>query len=224
MAALGLAAIGGAAGLLFASRPGIVDGAEQLATTFDLGALPFDLRIANAARLPTGELTVILEPPDLKAEAPPPPPVPESKSKPGAEEEPPVKRFDWSKIALGEKGSPPRQVVLAWFPEATAEIELKSLFREVDWKDLRDLGESGGLVAVGSGKLDWGGYDAPYIHLRSYERGGAFRDSIRVNLSAAGQRCAVHILWSRGVQGSKERVVELLAALAPRVKPAARRA
>ena len=217
-AALGLAAVGGATALLIGSRPRAIDGQELLAATFDEGALPFDLRVASASRLPTGERTVVLEPPGLEPEAPPPPFEP----KPPVEGAPPGKPFDWSQVPLGEPGKPPRQALIVWFPESTAEAQLRSLFHEIPWRDLRDIGDGGGLLPLDSGKLDWGGYDAPYVHLRAFEPGATFRDSIRVNVSAAGSRCALHVLWPRGAQGSKEVVSKLLAALAPRVKPTPR--
>ena len=66
------------------------------------------------------------------------------------------------------------------------------------------------------GELDWGEYLAPFVHERQFEPGGTFRDWMRVNLSYGRTPVVLMARWNRGLPASKERMEELIAALAPR--------
>lgn len=218
--ALGLLAIAGSITAIAWTRSGAIDGAALIASSFDVGALPFELRVARASKLASGERSVVLEPPSLapeppRAPAPEPTETPPTSSTP-SDGDPPRPRFDGSKIALGEAGRPPRQVVLVAYSDAFPEGAVNAQFQGVEWKDLRDLPVEGTLAAVDAGKLDWGDYRADFVHERLFEPGGTFRDRIRVNLSAPGLRWAMHALWGRGLPASKERVGEILKALRTR--------
>ena len=126
--------------------------------------------------------------------------------------------YDWTTLEIGEQGTPPIRAFLVWYPLATAEQALDSQFRHVFWKDLRDFGADGGRLPLERGTVDWCGLDARYVHERELERGGTFRDWIRVNLTLENQGCVLIARWARGSPGSTERLEELLAHLEPRVE------
>jgi hypothetical protein len=66
------------------------------------------------------------------------------------------------------------------------------------------------------GRLRWGDWEVAFVHERELEPGGTFRDVIRADLSLPARPLVVYARWPRGLPASKERMVELLAALRPR--------
>ncbi len=135
-------------------------------------------------------------------------------------------RFDWSAIAIGPEGSPPSEGMLVTWPLAAARAQLESLFsvraagtsenlreqsRGLD--PLAGLGPEGGRRVLASGRLEWGEFEAPYVHERKFEAGGTFVDTLRINLSGEREALVLFLRWPRGLPASQERALELLAAL-----------
>lgn len=236
--------LGAGAVLLIALATGIsilgvraksLDPAETFAGWFEPAALPFGLQPVEAARQADGKVVLRLADP---AVAPEPQPI--APEEPEAPEEPapgtpPPPPFDWSAIAIGAPGSPPSEGMLVTWPLSAARKELAGLFeqggepppgmggpmqpqRAVD--PLAGLGAEGGQRVIGSGRLDWGAFEAPFVHVRTFEKGGTFVDTLRCNLSGEREALVLFLRWPRGLPASKERAVEVLASLRRRAAPA----
>lgn len=179
------------------------------------GELPFDLRVDNAAMLGEGEEAVQLAPIDLPPETPKPvvPKPPELKK---GEKPPEQPRVDWSKLPPGLAGQPPRSVLIVRYPKERAKAELETLFgTPMMGTSIGDVGPSGGRVRVEQGSLPWGSFNANWVYYRQFEQGGTFKDSVAVNLARTDVPLVMFATWSRGEPFSKERLGELLTALAP---------
>ena len=72
------------------------------------------------------------------------------------------------------------------------------------------------MTPIDAGKIPWHGFDADYVHDRSFEPGGTFRDEMRVNLSLANNACMLTARWTRGEAASKKALQPLLDALQPK--------
>jgi hypothetical protein len=66
---------------------------------------------------------------------------------------------------------------------------------------------------VGSGKLGWRGFDADWVHERAFEKGGTFRDAMRVDLSLEKRPCVMTATWTRGEPASRIALDQLLEAI-----------
>jgi hypothetical protein len=172
----------------------------------------------SASKLFEGEETVVLS--DRRAEPEPPknvvPEKPEkTEEKEESKESPPMPRFDWSKLRVGEARLP-RQVVLTWYPAAMGEGQIRERFGGGWSMSVKDIGEEGGSADLETGTLLWGPYAPAFVHQREFEAGKTFRDSMRVNLSTPGQYCVMVVKWPRNSPGTKAHVEEIMKALAPR--------
>jgi hypothetical protein len=209
-------------------RARVLDPAQTFAGWFEPAALPFDLQPIAAARQADGEVLLRLADPAAAPEPEPP-----KVDLPPKDAKGPPARFDWSAIAIGPEGTPPSEGVLVTWPEAAARKQLESLFsvraagtseslreqsRGLD--PLAGLGPEGGRLVLASGRLDWGEFEAPYVHERKFEPGGTFVDMLRVNLGREREALVLFLRWPRGSPASTERTAELLAALR-RAAPAA---
>lgn len=181
--------------------------------SFDVGELPFGLAPVEGAEVATGETLVMFSIPEI--EEAPKPDVPEPKLADGEEEE----SYDWSTLVEGEEGTAPVQVFLVWYPNKTSGAAVDRLFDNVAWRDLRDFRAGGGRLMTEKDSLAWAGYDADYVIERELERGGTFRDWMRVNLSLPDRACVLFARWARGMPAAKERVQEILRVLRPQALP-----
>jgi hypothetical protein len=207
--ALGLMVLAAAAAFLLVGRGGPVDGRAELQAAFGGASLPFGLEVVSATRMAAGETLVVLE----RSGAPPEPP--RQEPKPAAGQEPP--RVDWSALPIPAAQEPPRQVALLLADGARGRAVLDALLRDVVARDRRDLGAEGGTVIVDRGRLDFRGWDSDWIHLRTFEAGGTFRDAVRVSLSTPERPCVLTATWPRGSAASKALLDALIAPLnAPR--------
>lgn len=218
---LGLALLGLAALALLLVRERPLDPALALADSFELGELPFGMRLERALRLPGGETLVVLgDGRELSSDALPPDP---SEPEPGDRELPASspaasageerEAVDWSKVVELESGTPPARLFLLRHPEASAERAIGRAFRNLQWRELADVDAKGGRLAVEGGRIPWGAFAADFVRERLFLPGLAFEDSIRVNLSLPGRYWIAYAFWPRGYPASKERLEELLGAL-----------
>lgn len=167
--------------------------------------------LASALELPDGSTALTFVDPDAGIE-PPKPAVPEMPEP--AEGQPPPKG-EWHTLPIGSPGPRARELV---FLTAERHASLAALFEKTrggGGPSARDLGPQGGTVTVDGGRIAWAGLDAPFVHERTFEPGGTFRDAVRVNLSTAARPCVLHASWTRGVAGSKQETVRLLERLTP---------
>jgi hypothetical protein len=191
-----------------------LDAAALRAEWFAPAGLPFGFEPVEAHRLARGDRVLRLEREDAGPEPPRielPEPEPESEPRKPAP-------FDWSKVPIGEAGAPPREVAILEPPLADAADDLASHFRggqdlAGDWKSIPP---EGGKRILERGELRWGAFDAAFVIERELERGGTFRDVLKVNLSRAGEPRVLLARWTRGLPASVARVEELLAALPPK--------
>lgn len=213
-----------------------LDGAALVAEHFEVEELPFAFEVVDARRLALGERVVVLADPDgwralelplepVQADAEQgregPPQGGDGRRMGGGLQpgDPGWKPGPWAGIELGEEGAPPREAALVWYPLSRADDVLERQFQRVQFQDVAMLGWEGGSTPVDSGYLDWQGYRAGFVHVRTFERRGGeptFRDHLRVNLSVAGECCVLYLAWPRGQRGSRVAVEELVTALVPR--------
>jgi hypothetical protein len=122
-------------------------------------------------------------------------------------------KVDWSRVSIPPSISRPRRIVFL-FPAPGASHDLVAdSFRNVDRKSLSDLGPQGGKVTIASGKLAWRGFDADWVHERAFEKGGTFRDAMRVDLSVDKQPCVMTAEWTRGDAAARKTLDPVLDAL-----------
>lgn len=215
-AAVALVLAGALVWTLVTQRAGAVDAAALKDEWFAPADLPFGLEIAEAHELARGDRVLRLARRDAEPEPPAAPPIEaEPPPAPGEGGGPPP--FDWSKAPVGERGTPPREVAILELPLADAAADLDAHFKggqdlAGDWKSIPP---QGGKRILERGKLPWGAFDAAYVIEREFERGGTFRDVLKINLSREGAPRVLLARWTRGAPASVERTKELLAALPP---------
>jgi hypothetical protein len=142
----------------------------------------------------------------------------------------PARRIDWDALPVVAGGDPAR-AALVWFPRKSAERVLREQFTALRF-DSGGMGPGGG---GGSGKpgdppeapdpklqdggtITWAGYAAPFVRLREFELEDGvprFVESVRVNLTLGPHCCVLYLRWPHGEAGSREKSLEVLAALAP---------
>jgi hypothetical protein len=121
-----------------------------------------------------------------------------------------VPRTDWSKVAIPESSGPPRQASFLFVPGDRGRSVIDQMIREVRGSDRGQLGAEGGTVLVERGRLDFRGWDSDWIHMRTYEPGGTFRDAMRIALSTPDDPCVLTATWPRGVPATKAGLEELV--------------
>lgn len=218
----GLALIAALALAVLSQRARSIEPGPLLERWFEPVELPFGLVPVDAARQPGGETLLRLSDPDASPEAPRTPP---------AKGAPPVP-VDWAALETGPERTPPTEALLVTWPLRVAERQLDSLFSTSAGRmprgggpggpmlpeggggdPLMGLGPQGGRRVLERGALPWGRLEAPYALERSFEPGGTFVDTLRVNLSTAREPLVLFLRWPRGLPASTERATELLAAL-----------
>ncbi len=166
---------------LFRLGQGRIDGAARVAELFRDGRTPFDLELAEAVRLPGGEVLVRLERPDAGAS-------------PGTE------LVEPREVVLVEYRSPTAAAALFRRPESdvprwrrrgnkeSREASAKLLRWEEDpsfaWHTTIERDES-----------QWSRWRADLVVERSFREGGGWRDSARVNLAQPGRALVLFAHW-----------------------------
>lgn len=215
---------------LIASRGGPIDGAAQLESAFGVRAIGPDYAIVVQRELAGGARQVALEdtsaPPEPAragdteratpaADAPEPAeatPGGDGRDEAGDDEE----RVDWSRVPIPSTQTRPRRITFL-FPDAErSHAVVDEFFRKIERGSLLDLGPEGGKVTIASGKLGWRGFDADWVHERVFEKGGTFRDGMRVDLSVEELPAVMTAEWTRGEPASRAALDEILAALSPK--------
>src|SRR5688572_26080187 len=114
--ALALVALAGLAWVLATQRTGALDAREVHAQWFEPHDLPLGLELAEAQRLPRGDVVLRLALAGAEPEAP--------RIEPPAEVPPDPPPFDWSQVPVGSADTPPREVLIVELPleEAAADL------------------------------------------------------------------------------------------------------
>jgi hypothetical protein len=190
------------AAFLIMSRGGQVDGAAVLAEVFGQHELHPRYAIVEAREMPSGTRVVILDDPA----APP-------ESAPDAEPPAPDEKVDWRTVAIPPAKAWPRRLVFTLPQRGSGQAAVDAFFVRNEWRDIADLGPKGGKVMLAAKKIAWRGFDADWVHERSFERKLTFRDAMSVNLSLEKQPCVLSAFWPRGEAASEERLREVLGML-----------
>jgi hypothetical protein len=208
---LGLALMAALVAYLASLGGSAEDGEQLLDQSYSVSAWPFGLGIHSAATLPLGEqvlrLTVAGDTPEAPLE-----PANGAPGAPATADGPIV----WWKLAVGSPGQPPREAALVWYPKEMAASVLEQAFGSLPAASPEDLKQAGGPVVVRSERVPWGELEVPLVHERRFGPGARFHDSVRVNISTAGETCLLYVMWDAGLPGSVELAREVLAAIRPR--------
>jgi len=170
---------------------------------------PEGYEVASALELPQGWTALVLRDPGAGDE----PPKPQATVPEPVEGAPPPKAA-WHELPIGPPGPRARELVFLTAPQHESLAPLYERTRG-GGPGPRDLPPQGGSATVDAGRIDWAGLDASFVHERTFEPGGTFRDALRVNLSDAARPCVLHASWTRGVAGSKQEIERLLERLTP---------
>lgn len=201
--ALGLMVLAGIAAFLLLGTGGPIDGRAKMTSVFGVADLPFGLQVASATKMSSAGALVVYEVPGA------PPEIARVETKP-VEKGTDVPRTDWSKVAIPESSGPPRQASFLFVPGERGRGVLEEMIRNVRGADRGMLGPEGGTVLVDRGRMDFRGWDSDWIHMRTYEAGGTFRDAMRISLSTPDDPCVLTATWPRGVPASKAVLDELV--------------
>jgi hypothetical protein len=223
--AAALMSLAGIAAFLLLGTGGPTDGRAKMMQVFGVADLPFGMRIESATSMSSSGTLVVYSVPGAPAESAPAEPVaapaqPEPTPDGGAASPKPV---DWTKIEIPAESGPPRQVAFLFVPSGNGRSVLDTMIRDVYGRDRGLLGPEGGTVLVERGRLDFHGWDSDWIHMRTYESGGTFRDAMRISLSTPEEPCVVTATWPRGVPASQavlEEIVRPIVTAPPVTRPA----
>ena len=241
-----LLVIWGLAGPFFTSEgPEPVDGLDLLAESFELGELPFGATLHSADRMPDGRVMIYLTPasaveaslseggeiPATEHDSPVGPeqdqeqdPEQNAESGPRAEDQGMGRGMGmhkpWPGLVPGEAAEP-LEILLVQHPERLAERALQRSFRDLRYKDLKQVDDKGETIPLDAGETRWGVYDVRWVHLRAFalEKGRpTFHDILRVNLTLDRKCWILHLRWGEFVPGSLEDARAVLAAVQPPVQ------
>jgi len=137
---------------------------------------------------------------------PPPASIENSPSTPGV----PKPQVDWSAIAIPATREPPEQATFLIVEKSSGRTVIEALVRNVMMPDTKGLGPEGGTVLIDRGRSDFRGWESDWVHLRTFEAGGKFRDAMRISVSTPEQPVVLTATWPRGNPATREMLDELL--------------
>lgn len=207
--ALGLLILGSTVAWITLPKTEARDGAQLLAAWFGTAAVPEGYTIEDARKLIGGEEVVKLVDGEAPAER-------ERAATPRAPQGAPEASVKWDRIEVGAGGTRPRWLMFVRFPSDSGRSQLNRLFAaELQPGRIQDIGPEGGRMLLETGTLTWGELDPAFVLEREFERGGTFRDIVRVNMSSESNRLILHASWGRSLPFSKPRLQAVLDALKP---------
>ena len=170
---------------------GSVDGAERLAALFGESTPPFGLELAEAARLPTGDVIVRLVPPAEREAADPMDPV---------------------EVLFMQYAS--RGAVAPLFPQGGDAAGDSG--RLATWEKKKDFAWN---ATIERDEIAWGKWRSAYAVVRSFKKGGGWQDEARVDLSQKDRPLVLFAHWPNETPVDKAKLKELLGALALQQEP-----
>lgn len=201
--ALGAMLLAGLAAWLLVSRAAPIDGEARVLQHFGAGVDRVGMRVRAAQRLPDGVELVALQDPSA------------------AQGDEPVVTGDTSavldrtKVDLGPTGTAPREALLVFVPTQHWERVRKEHFERVRWRDLGELPPSGGTQTAGEGKLTWRGYEVAWVHERTWDAAGSFRDAVRLDVSLPEQPASLLLTWPKRARADADACLKFLERLTP---------
>lgn len=211
---LGVLAVGaGAAGLLRSSitELSVDEGQSRLAERFSSrGQLPFGFELRSARKLSKHQLYLSFSQP---GEAAPELEVlpfegkvasnKDGKGRKGRGHGEDRPKTEWHKLELREAGPDPVEAAFLFVDDHDkADALLDAQFGHVRFRDIEHLRADGEPLPIDSGHLDWGDYEAGWVHLRHYEKEDGkptSHDTLRVNLSTGQEARVLYLRWARSV-------------------------
>lgn len=206
--ALGLLILGSVIAWIALPKTEARDGAQLLATWFEGKSAPIPYAIEDARKLMGGEEVVKLVDATAAPERELVVPGPEASSEREV-------RMQWDRVEVGAGDTLPRWLLFVRYPQERGDGNIRRLFdASLTPGRVQDVGKEGGRMLLELGTLHWGKLDPAYVLEREFERGGTFRDIVRVNLSSPNSPLLLHASWSRSMPFSKARLEAVLAPLA----------
>ena len=201
--ALGAMLLAALAAWLLVSRAAPIDGEARVRQHFGAGPEGVAMRVRAAQRLPDGVELVALQ--DASA----------TDADEVALTTEAAAVVDRSRVDLGPAGRAPREALLVFVPQQHWERVRKEHFERVRWRDLGELPSSGGTQTAGEGKLAWRGYDVAWVHERTWDAAGGFRDAVRLDVSLPDQPASLLLTWPKGARADAGACLKFLESLTP---------
>jgi len=205
--ALGLLILGSTIAWITLPKTEARDGAQLMAAWFGAQAVPPGYTIEDARKLMGGEEVVKLLDGEAGAERELlalEPAGPDSGKQPIA----------WERIEVGAGDTRPRWLMFVRYPDDSGKSQVSRLFAaDLLPGRIQDIGPQGGRMLLETGTLKWGERDAAYVLEREFERGGTFRDIVRVNLASEADPLILHASWGRSLPFSKARLEAVIETL-----------
>jgi hypothetical protein len=164
---------------------GSVDGAERVATLFGSEPPPFGLALADATRLPTGDVIVRLARPEgatVVAGAP-------------------------DEVVFMEYASP-GAVEALFRPEGGPPEEVSR--RLAEWEKKKD---SAWRATLKQDEIAWGAWRSRLAVVRAFQEGGGWREEVRVDLSRKDRPLVLFAHWPAETPFDEGKLKELLGAI-----------
>lgn len=212
LVALGLMALAGIVAFLFFAGGRSFDGLQLMQERLGVRDVGEGFAVAEARAVPLGSRIVVWKDRRLADEVEPPV-APASEPAAAGSQAP---KFDWKAVVIPPATTGPRTLYFVFPPDLErGRTAIDETLGGIGWTDLDDLGRDGGRVLVAREKSAWRGYDASWVHVREFQRGGGFRDSMQVDLSLPQSPCLLTATWTRGEAASRASLEALLARLTP---------
>lgn len=202
---------------LLGMRGEVLEPGAALGELVAAGELPFGLVPREAAVLPGGLRVVRLAREGYEAE---PPPKESERPKPQDAAPPPPRDEAPKRPPLVGSTAPPEVFLVRYGSPTAAARAFMGEARGGDGGRRGPMPPSfgGGPVLMDNGDLPWGDLLVGFRHERRLLPGQT-RDELRVNLSTPGRFVVLSARWPADHAADKEKVVELLGALAPLPPP-----
>jgi len=108
--------------------------------------------------------------------------------------------------------------LLVQHPLKTSMDERKRLFRGLGYKTIEQVEFKGEAIPMNAGRLAWGLYEVPWVHIRHFERVDdkpTFHDTIRVDLSSGPQAMILYLTFPPRARGAEIALDPFITAWAP---------
>lgn len=115
-------------------------------------------------------------------------------------------------------GLEPVGALLAQHPAKTSMDRRKKLFRGLDYKGIEQVSAKGEALPLDAGRVPWGPYEVPWVHLRHFERvdgRATFHDTLRIDLSSGPNALILHLAYAPRARASQLDLAPFLAAWGP---------
>jgi hypothetical protein len=123
----------------------------------------------------------------------------------------------WGHLKQRE-GFGPSGALLVRHPIKTSLDQRKKLFRGLNYKGIESLNFMGEALPMDGGRIPWGPYEVPWVHLRHFERVDGeptFHDTLRVDLTSGPRALILHLAFPPRARARHEDLEPFVAAWLP---------